>query len=71
MENRPRHRPKVASFDDRIIETWIKHRGITGYLEREARATWEMFKSLTNNKPLKDCTRDDGRMDGSKNPVLD
>jgi len=47
--------------DDVILETYLKHRNITGYIEREARAMWELFKSLTNNKPLKDCTRDDGR----------
>ena len=44
-----------------IVETYLKHRNITGYIEREARVMWALFKSLTNNKPLKDCTRDDGR----------
>jgi len=47
--------------DDAILETYLKHRNITGYIEREARVMWALFKSLTNNKPLKDCTRDDGR----------
>lgn len=47
--------------DDAILETYLKHRNITGYIEREARVMWALFKSLTNKKPLKDCTRDDGR----------
>ena len=52
--------PKKNS-DDGIFETYIHHANITGYYEREARDTFRLFKTLTDNKPLKDCTRDDGR----------
>jgi integrase len=56
-------RPTVAAKngDDAILETYIKHRKITGYIEREAREVWALFKMLTENKPLKECNRDDGR----------
>jgi integrase len=47
--------------DDALIETYLKHKNITGYFEREARATWALYKQLTNSKPLKDASRDDGR----------
>lgn len=55
-----RLRPKTA--DDAILDTYITHRTITGYNEREARDVWMLFKRLTDNKPLKDCNRDDGRL---------
>jgi integrase len=58
-EARARTKPKTA--DDAILETYIAHRTITGYNEREARDVWAIFKRLTDNKPLKDCSRDDGR----------
>jgi integrase len=56
-------RPPLAAknSDDAVIETYIRHAGVTGYFEREARATWTLYKTLTNNKPLKGATRDDGR----------
>jgi integrase len=56
------YRPKVAvkNADDAILETYLRHKGVTGYYEREARTVWTLFKSLCN-KPLKDATRDDGR----------
>ena len=54
-----RVKPKTA--DDAILDTYITHRGINGYNEREARDVWAIFKRLTDNKPLKDCSRDDGR----------
>jgi integrase len=47
--------------DDAILDTYIKHANVTGAKEREARAVWALFKSLTNGKALKDATRDDGR----------
>jgi integrase len=55
-------RPSVAvkNGDDAIFETYIRHANISGYYEREARATWALFKSLCD-KPLKDADRDDGR----------
>jgi integrase len=56
-------RPTVAvkNSDDAIFETYLKHAGVTGYFEREARTVWALYKSLTDSKPLKDATRDDGR----------
>jgi integrase len=50
--------------DDAILEVYLKnakHGPVTGYDEREARAVWALFKTLTNGKPLKDADRDDGR----------
>jgi integrase len=51
----------VISPDDALIETYLKHKNITGYFEREARAVWALYKQLTNGMPLKDASRDDGR----------
>ena len=52
---------KATSADDALIETYLKHKNVTGYYEREARAVWALYKQLTNGKPLKDSSRDDGR----------
>ncbi len=56
-------RPVVAvqDADDAIIETYLKHANVTGYYEREARSVWALYRTLTDSKPLKDATRDDGR----------
>jgi integrase len=51
----------VKSGDDTLFETYLQHANVAGYYEREARAVWALYKQLTNNKPLKDATRDDGR----------
>ena len=51
----------VKTGDDALFETYLKHANVTGFYEREARATWALYKQLTDNKPLKDATRDDGR----------
>jgi integrase len=51
----------VKNSDDEIFETYLKHANVTGYYEREARAVWALYKSLTDSKALKDATRDDGR----------
>lgn len=61
MRELRRYRPKKLSSDDALIQAWIDHQNISGFLEREARTTWETFKALVNNKPLKDCSRDDAR----------
>jgi integrase len=53
--------PAVKSADDTIIDTYLKHAGITGYSAKEAWDIFALFKRLTNNKPLSRCTRDDGR----------
>jgi integrase len=72
-------RPAVATKtgDDAILETYLKHANVTGFYEREARATWATFKMLTGGKALKDSTRDDGRLlvahfvgDDPKNPKV-
>jgi integrase len=58
------HQPRrktTGNADDQIVDTWIKHRGISGNLERDARNTWDTFKRITDNKPLRECARDDGR----------
>jgi integrase len=47
--------------DDAIFETYLNHAGIDGYFRREAEAVWALYKTLTDSKPLKDATRDDGR----------
>jgi integrase len=52
---------RTADGDDALIETYLKHKNVTGYYEREARAVWALYKQLTNGKPLKDASRDDGR----------
>jgi integrase len=58
-----RQRPKVPAktADDAILEIYLKDKNVTGYSEREARAVWALFRSLCD-KPLKDCSRDDGRL---------
>ncbi len=52
--------PAVKNDDDALLETYIKHNGIDGYREREARTMWHIFKTEVN-KPLAKCTREDGR----------
>jgi integrase len=52
--------PAVKTGDDALLETYLKHNGIDGYREREARTMWHIFKTVVN-KPLRSCTRDDGR----------
>jgi len=56
---RPRRQERTV--DDAIIETYLQHANITGHSERETRAVWALYKQLTDGKPLKDATRDDGR----------
>lgn len=52
---------KSKSGDDAIIDTYLTHGKVTGYNQREALATWELYKRLTDGKALKESTRDDGR----------
>ena len=47
--------------DDAILETYLKHANVTGHFEREARNVWALYKTLTDSKPLRDASRDDGR----------
>ena len=58
-EVRPRRQERTA--DNSIVETYLKHANIGGHSERETRAVWALYKELTDGKPLKDATRDDGR----------
>jgi integrase len=51
--------PAVKNGDDALLETYIKHNGIDGYREREARTMWHIFKTVVN-KPIAKCTYDDG-----------
>jgi integrase len=61
---RETERPTVPTKngDDAIFETYLKHKNVTGYFEREARHVWALYKTLTDGKALKDATRDDGRL---------
>ena len=56
-------RPKVPTKtgDDELLETYLKHRSITGHFEREARNVWALYTKLTDSKPLRDADRNDGR----------
>ena len=56
-------RPILATKngDDAILETYLKHANVTGHFEREARNVWALYKTLTDSKPLRDSSRDDGR----------
>jgi integrase len=53
--------PAKKNGDDAMLETYLRHRNVHSRIEREARNTLALFKSLVDNKPIKDCTRDDGR----------
>ena len=61
MRREEQRQRTATSPDDALIETYLKHKNVTGYYEREARAVWALYKQLTNGKPLKDASRDDGR----------
>jgi integrase len=52
--------PTKRNGDDALLETYLRHANISAYCEREARDTFALFRTLTE-KPLKECTRDDGR----------
>jgi integrase len=52
--------PTVKNGDDQLLEVYLTHKGISGQREREARDMWHIFKTVVN-KPLRSCTRDDGR----------
>jgi len=52
--------PAVKGTDDDLLETYIKHNGITGLPEKQARDIWHIFRTFVN-KPISKCSRDDGR----------
>ena len=56
---RARRSPQEGSDDD-LLEVYIKHNGVRGLPEKQARDIWHTFKTVVN-KPLKQCTREDGR----------
>lgn len=55
-------KPPVRTGDDEIVETYCQHNNLSEHFRREANAVWATYKQLTNDKPLKDATRDDGRL---------
>jgi integrase len=58
----PRPVVAVKNGDDAVLETYIKHAGVVGAFEREARSVWALWRQLTGGKLLlKDASRDDGR----------
>lgn len=61
-----RRTPPTKNSDDALFQTYLDHggkkkTGVHGHYRREAESTWALFKRLTDNKQLKNCTRDDGR----------
>jgi integrase len=58
----PRPKAPTKNDDDGILDTYLDHRDINGRFRAEAEATWATYKRLTNNKLLKNATRDDGRL---------
>ena len=59
----PTKRPMLAakSADDELFELYLKHANVGAKYVGEARAVWELYKTLVN-KPLKDADRNDGRV---------
>jgi integrase len=62
-------RPKLAvkNSDDQLFDAYLEHggkdrAGVHGFCRFEAESVWSTFKKLTEGKPLKACTRDDGRL---------
>lgn len=53
-------RPKPPNPDDAIIERYITHAGLKGFLEREARAMWVLYKEIVD-VPLEKASAEDGR----------
>jgi integrase len=61
-------RPKVArkDGDEAIFERYLahggkRHAGLNAKAAHSVESTWQLFRSLTGGKPLKECNRDDGR----------
>jgi integrase len=54
--------PAVKNGDDELLEVYLRDANISGHYEQEARATWAIYKKLTNSKPLKNATREDGKL---------
>ena len=58
----PRPKAPTKNGDDGILDTYLADRNIIDRFRAEAEATWATYKRLTNSKPLKNATRDDGRL---------
>lgn len=61
-----RTKAPTKNSDDALFQTYLDHggrkkKGIHGRFRDEAESVWALFKRLTDNKPLKDCDRNDGR----------
>jgi hypothetical protein len=54
--------PTKNGDDDAILDTYLDHRNLAGRFRSEAEATWATYKRLTNSTPLREATRDDGRL---------
>lgn len=55
-DQRPKFVAAKSSADDALLETYIKHKGITGYREREAREAWRMPHTASHIKPWRKCS---------------
>jgi integrase len=51
--------PPAKDGDDQLLENYLKHNGVTGYREREARQIWHVFKTVVG-KPIAKCRHKDG-----------
>jgi integrase len=58
-EREPRPVLAAKGSDDDILETYLSEAKLNPRFEREARDTWEVYKRVTNNKPLAKATRRD------------
>jgi integrase len=62
----PRPKVVVKNGDDAILERYLAHggkrrAGLNAKAAHSVESTWQLFRSLTGGKPLKECNRDDGR----------
>jgi integrase len=60
LSQEPRPVLATKTSDDALLETYLQHNGIDGLREKQARDIWHIFRTVVN-KPLRECTRDDGR----------
>lgn len=54
-------KPVTSTLEDQIVEAWIIQRKPNKHIEREARKGWDLWRTVVKGKPIKQCTRDDGR----------
>ena len=53
--------PKAKLDDEGIIGQWVRDRAASKHVEGDARRTLAFFRANVTKKPLRECTRDDGR----------